>query len=96
MISRRPGRPAEEKSKNSKIKKYTRTLQKKYLKNEGTGYKKRMCQHMQENSPHLMAHPFFTLSLDFFFPKRTFDSVAPETGNFGGGWGDQNWGCRAN
>ena len=42
---------------------------------------------MRVHSPHLMAHAFFTLSLEkkhlSFFPGRAFGSVAPETGNWG-------------
>ena len=45
---------------------------------------KRMCHHIRENSPHLVAHPFFTPSLKKkgffdFFPTAYLILWAPET-----------------
>ena len=42
----------------TKIQTYASEKIRKYLCSRD-GVKKRMCQHMRENSPHLMAHPFF-------------------------------------
>ena len=55
-----------------------------------------MCHQMRAIFPHRLAHQFFcTTSIEkivfYFLSNRTFDSVAPETGNFGGGFGGRNW-----